>query len=1017
MWATGFKGGQCYFRIISKGNVIDSFWSQPSKNHNHFEKRITSKFIGGFTVQAIFIKDGQTYHFNRFINVKRPHKKLNLQLVKDGDDTYDAGSIKKWSLKINNIEKYKTGFEGLVTLYDSSLENSFPHDFFGFENFFWKGRLASKFIDANSFKSFRAFSSKYYQKRGITNRIYPHFSSDIVYFNTRYRQRLYKKSGDQLGLYNTMNTKMHSLAPRTAMMKSAPLSDSESEKDKLEVNVINEQLKETALFIPHLNFNKNGIANIDFTLPIKTGEWKMMSFVHGKGLESGKFETLIVTSKKLMVTPHMPRFIREGDTITLSSKVINGDKKKIKGKVELKLYNVTNKQEVTKDFIKGKNYKRFNIRGKREKDIFWKVKANKKFDYNKVYYEVLVYSDKNSKAIDQKVGLMEIPTNLITVKDSIPLVSYSDPDQKITTNRFILPKLLNLKDKSIRSKRLEVQLSLNPEWYALTALPFICETKYDNNDQIMNSLFSHLVALRLLEQNPKLKGEWSQWIRRKYPKIYGSQLTNKHGNIIEKQTPWKSVKNSEEEVMKNLDRFFNKSDLIDRSEKLRRKLVGRIGQRGGWSWFPGGPESRFITIKILQEIGHLLKMGNNVSEDLYERPIKYLDDEVLKWAQKIKKDRKFISSFMSKVLYTRSLFIKKIPLKGKVKELYRKELDFVEKSWNLINNLKTEAILAMGLWNFGRLVTGREILKSIKERSLFSKEKGRYFAFNEAQYSIVGPSSLETQTVIIDLYSSIDGENARGVKELKDWLVMQKKVRIWGNRFDSVRAVYSLLKTFDKNHDSGEIMVSLGEQEVINKKWSKDRPLLGSKGFLFKEFKGNAIAPYMGEVTIKQSGEARVMGGLYWHYETPLNKLRGKDQSKVNIQKELYVKKFGKKGEFLVPISKSKVSRGDLLVVKLKVKIDRPMDFLHIKDMRPAGVEPIDISSRYYYKDGIVYYQTTKDTETHLFIENISTGTHIFKYEVRAFHNGVFSSGAAFLKSFYAPEFSSYSKSERIKIN
>lgn len=89
----------------------------------------------------------------------------------------------------------------------------------------------------------------------------------------------------------------------------------------------------------------------------------------------------------------------------------------------------------------------------------------------------------------------------------------------------------------------------------------------------------------------------------------------------------------------------------------------------------------------------------------------------------------------------------------------------------------------------------------------------------------------------------------------------------------------------------------------------------------------------------------------------------------------------------------------------------------HMKDMRAAGFEPIDVLSRYRYKDDLGYYQSTKDAATHFFFDYIRKGTYVFEYDLRVQHTGDFSNGIATIQCMYTPEFTSHSNGIRVKVN
>jgi uncharacterized protein YfaS (alpha-2-macroglobulin family) len=54
----------------------------------------------------------------------------------------------------------------------------------------------------------------------------------------------------------------------------------------------------------------------------------------------------VISQKQLMVSANTPRFLREGDTLTITAKVVNLTAQKLKAKVQLQLFNALNMQPV-----------------------------------------------------------------------------------------------------------------------------------------------------------------------------------------------------------------------------------------------------------------------------------------------------------------------------------------------------------------------------------------------------------------------------------------------------------------------------------------------------------------------------------------------------------------------------------------------------------------------------------------------------------------------------------------------
>lgn len=133
------------------------------------------------------------------------------------------------------------------------------------------------------------------------------------------------------------------------------------------------------------------------------------------------------------------------------------------------------------------------------------------------------------------------------------------------------------------------------------------------------------------------------------------------------------------------------------------------------------------------------------------------------------------------------------------------------------------------------------------------------------------------------------------------------------------------------------------------------------------------------------------------------------------MNKSLYIKKITKEGPVISKVE-GPVSVGDELVMRVELRVDRAMEYVHLKDYRGSGAEPVNVLSRYKYQDGLAYYESTKDTASHFFIDYLPRGTYVFEYSVRVQHRGEYETGIAELQCMYAPEFNSHSGSVKITV-
>ena len=100
---------------------------------------------------------------------------------------------------------------------------------------------------------------------------------------------------------------------------------------------IRRDFRETAFFFPSLVTDSAGNLDVKFTLPESLTKWKILGFAYTKQLDYGLTEKEIITHKDLMVFPNSPRFVRQGDTLVFSAKVVNLSERALNGEVVLEL--------------------------------------------------------------------------------------------------------------------------------------------------------------------------------------------------------------------------------------------------------------------------------------------------------------------------------------------------------------------------------------------------------------------------------------------------------------------------------------------------------------------------------------------------------------------------------------------------------------------------------------------------------------------------------------------------------
>jgi uncharacterized protein YfaS (alpha-2-macroglobulin family) len=147
-----------------------------------------------------------------------------------------------------------------------------------------------------------------------------------------------------------------------------------------------------------------------------------------------------------------------------------------------------------------------------------------------------------------------------------------------------------------------------------------------------------------------------------------------------------------------------------------------------------------------------------------------------------------------------------------------------------------------------------------------------------------------------------------------------------------------------------------------------------------------------------------------------MDKVPANPQNQFTIVKQIYKIVHTETGDKKVLITDGQVQVGDLIEVSLQIRCDRNMEFVHIKDLRASGTEPVDVISEYKWQNGLGYYQVTKDASTNFFVDYMAKGIYQINYTLKVEQAGDFNMGLATAQCMYAPEYSAHSTSTTLKV-
>ncbi|MGB5436891.1 MAG: alpha-2-macroglobulin family protein [Maribacter sp.] len=987
---------------------------------------VNKEDLGGFSINYSFAA------YNSFISntipIVVPYPKTDLEIeTLIFRDKLKPGTDETWRFKIKGPKGEKVAAEVLASMYDASLDAFRGHywDFHPVYTPMYYSNYQSYAHQSFGNTSFRAYNGNEYQ-----NHYKPQYYDTFNWFGLHFGY------GSQLRMYRERAV-MKSAAPPPAMevmADSANLDEVVMSEADMEGNVagaeivdkpkeedlgdvpIRKNLQETAFFFPQLQTDKEGNVSFGFTSPEALTRWKLQLLAHTKSLQSTISTMEVVTQKELMVIPNAPRFLREGDQIDISTKIANLTDKNISGMAYLELVDALTGEDKTAQLLVGSppadNLKgvAFSVDSLGNTQVTWRLKIPS--DVQAVQYKIIAKAGDFS---DGEQNVLPVLTNRMLVTETLPMWVRGNQ-----TKTFVLEKLKDNTSTSLKHHKLTLEMTSNPAWYAVQALPYLMEYPYDCNEQLFSRYYANSLASHIANSTPRIREVFDQWANS------DALLSNLEKNqelksLLIQETPWLRDAQSETAQKKRIALLFDLNKMRNEQANALQKLEQNQMSTGAWAWFKGGRENRFITQHIITGLGHLKKLDVTLSavegKEMINNAISYLDREFIYEYEQMKKyatnlDDDHLSHTQLHYLYMRSFF-KDIKTSKKVDEITAYYLGQAQKYWTK-RSLYSKGMIALILHrNKDATYTGK-ILRSLKENSINSDEWGMYWKENTSSwYWYQAP--IETQALLIESFSEIENDT-KTIDNLKIWLLKNKQTNQWKTTKATTEAVYALLlQGSDWLSVTDAVEVLVGGEKIDPSKLENVKVEAGT-GYYKTSWNNNEIESKKAEVQLAKKGDGIAWGALYWQYFEDLDKITSAE-TPLQLKKKLFLRKYSDTGEEITEITnETKLKVGDLVRVRIELKADRPMEFVHMKDMRAAGLEPINVLSQYKWQDGLGYYESTKDASTNFFFDYLPKGVFVFEYDLRVNNAGNFSNGITTIQSMYAPEFSSHSEGLRLKV-
>lgn len=1028
LWGTGYSSGRALVEIEHKRKVVERYWTDREVTQHSLSVPVREEHRGGFTVRVTQVRENRAYTHSLRVDVPWSNKDLEVT-AETFRDKLQPGQNETWKFRIKGKKQDLAAAEMAACLYDFSLDQFYPHSWPGLD-FFYRDYSIYNSSFANAAQGYGTWRDGWNDYYGYPTISYIHFPPSVVDNLFYYQYASYRGGGpaDSPSRRKTASARdemaLESAAPPPApaamaqpasgLMGDAAAEPKKTEGEKADRDdkpqqaakpmstkdiAVRTNLNETAFFFPHLLTEKDGSVIISFAMPEALTKWKLLGLAHTKDCQSGLHTGFTVTQKELMVQPNAPRFLREGDEIYFTAKVQNVTDKEQKGTVQLNFRDLFSDKPADAALGMKTTAYQFKLKPKSSEGFSWKIKVPK--GQGPLAYTVAAKSKQFS---DGEAGAVPVLTSRIFITESVPLWIRGPGSKKFSFDRL---KQIG-KSETFDPHRLTVQVASNPSWYAVQALPYLIEFPFECSEQVFNRLYANSLAGHIANSDPKIRKVFDQW---KGTDALKSNLEKNQQlkSVMLEETPWVLQAQDESQSKRNVGLLFEENTLKANIGSAYGKLEAMQLSNGAWPWFPGGRPDPYITLYVATGFARLRHLGSKPDMTMPLKSLDYLDSWVRRIYDDIR-DRKLnhLSPTIAFYLYGRSFYLKDRAISSHNRVAVDYFLKQAEQYWLDLNSRMSQGYLALALSRFGNRKLAQGIMASIKERSVTSEELGRFWREDELSWWWYR-APIETQALMIEAFGEV-AEDTAAVEDCKVWLLKQKQTQHWRTTKATADAVYALLLRGSDWLKSDELVeIRLADMIVAAEK------VEAGTGFYEKAYQGPEIKPEHSEITVTKHDKGIAWGGVHFQYFEDMSQVTP-HKTNLSLEKTLFVNRDTKKGRVIEPVT-GPLNVGDLVTCRIVLRVDRDMEYVHLKDLRGSGLEPVNVLSHYKYQDGLAYYESTRDAASHFFIDYLPKGTYVFEYQLRVQLKGRYQSGLAEIQCMYAPEFNSHSGSVWMEVN
>jgi uncharacterized protein YfaS (alpha-2-macroglobulin family) len=978
------------------------------------EIEVLKKDMPNFFIEAVTVADGKVHTETREIVVPPESRVVNVQVLPSAKE-YKPGEQAKVRLKLTDIAGAPFIGSTVVALYDKSVEyvsggSNVPE----IKAFFWKWRRQHTPQTESSLG------------KGCANLVRPKevgmsflgvFGREVTEdVNLRYRGKgemaMQRKNGEAFMFDGQVTAGMAvpAAAPMAAReMKAAVAGDGGGgggEAPAAEVTV-RTQFADTALWVAALTTKPDGTAEVDVKMPENLTTWKARVWAMGAGARVGEGAAEVVTTKKLILRLQAPRFFVEKDEVVLSANVHNYLKNKKRVRVELQVPSdrfglIEPALSVSSDSRMHWSVQNVEIEPNGEARVDWRVRVT---GAGEAYVRMKALTDEESDAMEMK---FPVYVHGMLKTESFSGVIRPEADRAAFTITVPL-------ERKPEQTRLEIRYSPTLAGAMVDALPYMLEYPYGCTEQTLNRFLPAAITQHtLLRMGLDLKD-----IRQKRTNLNAQEI----GEDAERAKQWKRFKS---------EPVFDPDEMRDIVKAGINRLASMQCSDGGWGWFSGWGERSWPHTTAVVVHGLQVARANNVAiiPEMLERGVAWLKNyqaEQVTMLQNWDRDRdprKRYADATDALVYM-------ILVDEKIDNIDMREFLYRDR-----NELPVYAkcLFGLALHRAGD-VEKRDMVRRNIEQFLVRDDENQTAYLRMPQnnwwWCWYG-SEIEGMAAYLKLLAAVEPKGDTAPRLVKYLINNRKHATYWNSTRDTALCIEAFA---DYIRASGEDKPDMTLTVLVDGAPVKNVTINAANIFSFDNqalLLGDRLAAGAHRVELVRKGTGPVYFNAYltnFTLEDPITragleiKVNRKLYKLVRVDKTIKVEGVGgraldqkvEKFERVELPDRGLLKSGDLVEVELEIESKNDYEYIVFEDMKPAGVEPVEVRSGYTSNEMGAYVEF-RDERVVFFVRALARGKHSVSYRVRAEIPGLFSALPTRGSAMYAPELKANSDEVKVRI-